>query len=116
MRPQLVLSARQEFDLLEACEPDQVLLLLRESVPELIQKLQRSQQYRFVADNVLVAKSVGLRAIEDLVLYNTIVLALGGTVIESLAWGNFLQDLKDNLSDFRTLVSGLNIDSIKVES
>lgn len=73
----LELSAEQEFDLIEASDPDRVLASLRDNVPDLIQTQPLSAQYDFVARNLHVARGAGLTSIADFVLYNMVVLIKG---------------------------------------
>lgn len=106
----LVLSAKQEFDLVDASEPDRVLASLRENVPELIQKLPLSNQYAFVATNFKTARSNGLISIADLVLYNIVVLVKGIDFVKGATWSTLMDDVKSKSIDFLEVVSSLGID------
>jgi hypothetical protein len=111
----LVLSAKQEFDLVDASEPDRVLASLRENAPELIQKLPLSAQYDFVATNFKTARSNGLISIADLVLYNIVVLVKGIDFVKGATWSTLMDDVKSKSIDFLEVVSSLGIDEERRE-
>jgi hypothetical protein len=106
----LVLSAKQEFDLLDSSEPDRVLASLRENAPELIQKQPLPAQYEFVVTNIQAARSAGLTSIADLVLYNIVVLIKGLDFISGETWSRLMDEIKSKSVDFLAMVSSLDID------
>jgi hypothetical protein len=111
----LELSAKQEFDLIDASDPDRVLASLRENVPDLIQKQPLSAQYEFVAKNLQAARSAGLTSFSDLVLYNIVVLKKGLDFIRSATWLSLLNDIKLKSADFMAVVMSLDIDETMEE-
>jgi hypothetical protein len=112
----LVLSAKQEFDLVDASEPDRVLASLQENVPELIQKMPLSAQYDFVATNFHAARSNGLISLADLVLYNIVVLVKGTDFVTGATWSRLMNDVKSKSIDFLEIVSFLDIDEVRGKS
>jgi hypothetical protein len=110
----LVLSAKQEFDLIDASDSDRVLASLRENAPDLIQKQPLPAQYDFVAANLQVARDAGLTSIADLVLYNIVVLIKGLDFIKSETWSSLMDEVASKPADFMELVLSLNIDEERV--
>ena len=113
---QIVLDERQEASLIERCEADQVLASLREYAPNLIEREILSRQYDFVAKNIEKAKTVGLRAIADLILYNVVVLTMGPAFIEGPIWSSLMHATSLSPADFSALVLCLNVDDAIEES
>jgi hypothetical protein len=106
----LVLSAKQEFDLIDASEPDRVLAALRENTPDLIQKQPLPAQYEFVVTNLQAARSSGLTSIADLVLYNIVVLIKGLNFIRGETWSKLMDEVKSKPGGFMAMVSSMDID------
>jgi hypothetical protein len=106
----LVLSAKQEFDLIDASEPDRVLASLRENAPDLIQKQPVPAQYEFVATNLETARGAGLTSFADLVLYNMVVLIKGLDFIRGETWSRLMDEVKSKSLDFMEMVSSLDMD------
>jgi hypothetical protein len=106
----LVLSAKQEFDLIDASDSDRVLASLRENVPDLIQKQPLSAQYDFVATNLQVARNAGLTSLADFVLYNIVVLIKGLDFIRSETWSSLMDEVASKSADFMKLVLSLEMD------
>jgi hypothetical protein len=100
----LVLSASQEFRLIDSCEVDQVLRSLRENAPNLIRKLDFALQYDFVVSNINEAKGVGLKSLDDLVLYNVVVLTMGSRFLSEDKWSNLINAVRLDPSRFSELV------------
>jgi hypothetical protein len=106
----LELSTKQEFDLIEASDPDRVLASLRENVPDLIQKQPLSAHYDFVATNLQAARNSGLTSLADFVLYNIVVLIKGLDFIRSETWSSLMDEVASKPADFMELVSSLAMD------
>jgi hypothetical protein len=106
----LELSAKQEFDLIDASDSDRVLASLRENAPDLIQKQPVHAQYKFVVANLQAARDAGLTSIADLVLYNIVVLIKGLDFIRSETWSSLMDEVVSKSGDFMELVLSLNID------
>jgi hypothetical protein len=112
----LELSAKQEFDLIDASDPDRVLASLRENVPDLIQKQPLCAQYDFVATNLEVARSAGLTSRADFVLYNIVVLERGLDFTKSATWSSLLENVKSKSMDFIAAVLSLEIEESREKS
>lgn len=79
----LTLEQHQEFMLLECCEIDQVMHLLRSNVPELLKNLPRSKQYEFVEKQIEVAREKGLESTAHLTIYSAAILSKGESFSKS---------------------------------
>nr|WP_081983746.1 DUF4123 domain-containing protein [Massilia sp. JS1662] len=108
----LVLSAAQEFSLVDACEADQVLNALRENVSDTLQKLNISLQYDFVVSNIEEAKRFGLQSLDDLILYNVTVLLMGKSLLTEVKWSDLKHAGKLDPSKFSELVVSLENDVV----
>lgn len=101
----LVLTEKQEFALVNASEPDQVLHLLLNAMPR-IESLMPRNKYRFIANNITSASALGLNSVADFVLYSAMV-AIRGSDFEVLPyWENILPDVRDRRISFADAVAG----------
>ncbi|MFS2212906.1 DUF4123 domain-containing protein [Telluria sp. Tellsp104] len=100
----LNLCPSQEFALVDSCEPDQVLKGLREDAPSSLEKLDVARQYEFVVSNINEAKSLGLRLLNDLILYNVAALTVGKSPANESQWSNLMNAVKMEPSKFSELV------------
>jgi hypothetical protein len=100
----LMLSQKQEFTLLEACETDQVLDLLRSNLPRLMGKFSLPDQYLFVSRQIIVAKENQLDSVLQFSLYTAIVLSEGEKVIEDARWPRIIAKLKEGDCDFSEIL------------
>jgi len=66
---QLVLTQEQEFAMVDAAEADQVLSLLNDFVPDLLEKIDASTRYELIARKISDAKKSGLNSIHDFMIY-----------------------------------------------
>jgi hypothetical protein len=66
---QLVLTQEQEFAMVDAAEADQVLSLLNDSVPNLLERIDVFSRYDLVVEKIVDAKKIGLNSIRDLMIY-----------------------------------------------
>lgn len=65
----LQLCQQQEFDMVEASEPDQVLSLLTSEMPMFLAKLPLEQRHDFIKKNLQQAKKAGLDSVHDFAFY-----------------------------------------------
>jgi hypothetical protein len=108
----LELSERQEFDLVDGSEPDQVLALLREYVPNLMLKLPISRQHHVVAECIEEAKEIGLNAPLDFFLFVTMVLAKGEKLIQEPIWLHLMNSVRVKAMSFAEALMKIEIDEI----
>jgi hypothetical protein len=101
----LQLNEAQEFGLVDASEPDQVLALLRENVPNLLSRLHLVKQYEFVVHNIKAAKDLGLRSTVDLVLYSAVALSQGVEFATGPIWSDLMTDVKSGRIEFAEVVA-----------
>jgi hypothetical protein len=106
----LTLTAKQEFDLIDMSESDQVLASLRESTPDLMLKLPLPIQYDFVAMNIRAARAAGLTSIPNLVLYNVVALVKGQDFMKGQIWSRLMDDVKRKTVEFPEAALSLDID------
>jgi hypothetical protein len=85
----------QEFELIEASEPDQVLALIKEHVPGLISSYPPHLQHEFINRNVRAAREIGLSSVLDFVLYIGVVLMKGDDFINGQSWARVCGDVKE---------------------
>ena len=101
--PPLVLNAQQEFSLLDACEVDQVLALVRQNVPGLMATLRLSDQSTFVARAIAKARQHGIDSTYKLSLYTVAGLLHGETAINGPQAEEFLNKIKQDDFDLSAL-------------
>ena len=100
----LRLSEEQEFFLLNASEPDQVMRLLMKTMPEL-ESLMPQNRYSFISDNIHLASRLKLCAISDLALYSAMKI-LHGAEFEALPyWRGALDDVRSGRISFADAVA-----------
>ncbi len=109
----LELSARQEFDLIDGAELDQVLALLKENAPDLIKEQPLPEQCGFVAENIRAAKAFGLTSIAELALYNMIVLIKGAGFTKGADWSILMDKVASKSIDFLTAMSAMDTDETR---
>jgi hypothetical protein len=95
----LVLSERHEFALLEACEVDQVLDLLRQNLPKLIATLPLPDQSTFVSKAISTARQHGIDSIFKFSLYAAISLSQGEMCLAGPQGIRLLDELKRDGTD-----------------
>ena len=100
----LVLGQQQEFALLEACEIDQVLDLLRQNTPALMATLPLADQSTFVDRAISTARQHGVDSVYKFSLYTAVCLAHGEACVNEPERPGFLDELKrDDLDPAETL-------------
>lgn len=90
----LVLNEQQEFALLDACEIDQVLDLLRQNMPRLIATLLLSDQSTFVGRAIGTARQHGIDSVYKFSLYAAVSLLQGDAFVHGPQGERFLDVLK----------------------
>jgi hypothetical protein len=111
---QINLTQEQEFALINASEPDQVLHILLKTMPQLA-ALMPKNQYCFIADNIRSASRLGLCSVSDFVLYSTMV-TLCGADFEALPyWENTLVDVRAERISFAAAVANCEDVALEVE-
>lgn len=102
--PKLDLSEKQEFALINASEPDQVLHLLMNAMPQL-RRLMPKNQYSFIADNISSASRLGLCSVSDFVLYSVMVTLRGSDFDVLPYWKTALEDVRVRRISFADAVA-----------
>jgi hypothetical protein len=97
----LVLGERHEFALLEACEIDQVLDLLRQNMPALMATLPLADQSTFVDRAIGTARQHGVDSVYKFSLYAAVGLSQGAAFINGTQGRQFLENLKQDDFDFQ---------------
>jgi hypothetical protein len=97
----LVLGETEEFALLEACEIDQVLDLLRQNVPALMATIPLADQSAFVDRAIATAKQHGIDAVYKFSIYAAAGLSQGETFASGAQGRAFLENLKRDDFDFQ---------------
>lgn len=100
----MVLDQQQEFSLLEACEIDQVLDLLRQNLPALMATLSLADQPVFVDRAIGTARGLGIDSVFKFSLDIAVCLAHGEAYMNGRERASFLDELKrDDLDPAETL-------------
>lgn len=95
----LVLSKEQEFALLEACEIDQVLDLLRHNMPKLLATLALPDQSTFVGKAIGTARQHGIDSVFKFSVFAAISLSQGEHSMTGPKGIRLLDELKQDESD-----------------
>lgn len=106
----LVLSEEQEFTLLEACEVDQVLDLLRQNVPKLLAILPLPDQSIFVCKAIDMARQHGIDSVFKFSVFAAISLSQDEKWMTSPKGIRFLNELKKDESDLHERIEKLDLD------
>lgn len=94
------LTQQQEFELVEACEPDQVLTLLRENAPKLLEKVRLQDRYEFVSRHIVIAKREGLDSVSKFSIYMLLVLSKGDDFINDPMREPWIRKIKEDNFEF----------------
>jgi hypothetical protein len=105
----LQLSKDQEFDLIDASEPDQILALLHENAPSLLSRVPISEQYGFVTGCINSAKELGLSSASDLTLYSAVSLKHGVFFGKNAGWKDVLAEVRLNRISFSEAVAANDV-------
>lgn len=92
--PPLLLSQQQESALINASEVDQVLNLLRSTLPALTASLTLPDQYMFVSRQIGAARQLGLDSVLQFSLYAAAIWSEGESFVDSPSYSYFLDEIK----------------------
>jgi hypothetical protein len=109
--PPLVLAESEEFALLAACEIDQVLHLLRETVPIALSALPLSAQPAFVERAIAMAKMKGIDSVFKCSLFAALCLVQGSALMEGAPGQNFLDALTADEEDLLEKMGQFEVDA-----
>ena len=109
-RAPLVLSEEQEFALLEACEIDQVLDLLRHNMPKLLATLPLPDQATFVGKAIGSARQRGIDSVFKFSLFAAISLSQGEKSMAGTKGIRLLDELNKDESDLHERLETLDLD------
>lgn len=112
----LVLGEQEEFALLQACELDQVLDLLRRNMPELMATLPLPAQATFVERSIATARSHRIDSVFKFSLYTAVSLLRGEAFVDGPQGARFLDELKQDDSDVLERLETFDLDEIRRES
>jgi hypothetical protein len=100
----LSFNQNQEAVLLDSLEPDRILYLLRETVPQLESRLP-PDQYEFIAEKLHAARDFGITSTADLTLYCTTALLYGNDFETQPYWSEALAEVRMQRSTFAQVVA-----------
>lgn len=106
----LVLGEQEEFALLEACEIDQVLDLLRQNTPALMATHSLADQSTFVDRAIGTARQHGVDSVYKFSLYAAVGLRHGEGFVNGPQGRRFLEKLKQDDFDFQDESEMLDLD------
>jgi hypothetical protein len=104
----LILSERQEHDLIVASEPDQVAEQLRATVPNLFSLLPAPERSKFISDQMVAAGGWGITSTRDFALYCALALMHGPDFSSLPEWALTLNDVRAGKCDLTSMVLKLN--------
>ena len=90
----LLLGEQEEFALIESCEIDQVLDMLRENMPTLMTRLSTPKQAEFVGRTIFTARKQGVDSVYKFSIYAAILLSHGEAFAEGPHWTRVVEELK----------------------
>jgi len=104
----LTFTQKQEFDLIDASEIDQVLDLVRTNVPSAMADRPLCEQYDFIKHEVEIAKRHGFDSVLKYAFYIVVPVLEGEDFVGSAEWENFLDKVKNNDFDFLEKFAAIN--------
>jgi hypothetical protein len=104
----LSLSARQEHELLDASEPDQVEEQLRNSVPNEFTRLLGAQRHQFITRHMGAAREFRITSTRELALYCALALVQGADFSTRPEWAPKLDLIRDGKLDLTSVVARLS--------
>lgn len=104
----LLLSARQEHELLDASEFDQVAEQLRLSVPRELSQVMPPKRYEFISKQVTAAREFGINSTSELSLYCALAFVYGAEFSDLPEWSTRLRLIREGKHDLTSLVSSLS--------
>ncbi|CUI03676.1 DUF4123 domain-containing protein [Massilia antarctica] len=112
-KPPLVLTAEQEFALLDASEPDQVDAQLKENIPNLYIGVPIPERHDFIRQHSAAAKRYGIVATHELTLYCATVLMYGEGFADVQPWKALLEQVRTGKVAFVDAVARIDPESLK---
>lgn len=104
----LLLSARQEHELLDASEFDQVEEQLRLSVPRELSQVMPPKRYEFISRQMTAAREFGINSTRELSLYCALAFVYGADFSDLPEWSSQLSLIREGKHDLTSLVSSLS--------
>lgn len=104
----LVLSARQEHELVDASEFDQVEEQLRLSVPSEFSRLLPAKRYEFIATHMAAAHEFRINSTRELALYCALVLVYGADFSTRPEWSSRLDMIREGQHDLTGVIASLS--------
>jgi hypothetical protein len=104
----LVLSGKQEFELLDSCEPDQVAEHLRQWVPKELELIPVAVRHEFILRHICAGRQIHITSTRELALYCTLALVYGENFASTSNWKAKLGLVKSGNEDLTGLISKLN--------
>jgi hypothetical protein len=106
--PPLILTARQEQELVDASEPDQVEEQLRQSVPNEFTRLLGAERHLFITRHMRAAREFRITSTREFALYCALALVYGPDFSFRPEWAPKLYLIQEGRSDLTSAVAGLN--------
>lgn len=106
--PPLLLSARQEQELVDASEFDQVEEQLRLSVPREFSRLPPPKRYEFIAKQIGAAREFRIHSTRELALYCALALVYGAEFSALPEWSSQLDLIREGKHELTSVVSSLS--------
>lgn len=104
----LPLSARQEHELLDASEPDQVEAQLRHSVPNEFTRQLGAQRHQFLTRHIGAAREFQITSTRELALYCALALVQGADFSTRPEWAPKFDLIRDGKLDLTSAVARLS--------
>ncbi|MES2757091.1 MAG: DUF4123 domain-containing protein [Pseudomonadota bacterium] len=104
----LILSARQEFALVDASEPDQVAEQLRKSVPNEFNRLSGAERYPFITRHMRDGRDFRITSTRELALYCALALLYGADFSTGPEWATKLDLIRESKHDLTSVVARLS--------
>ncbi|MFC0131971.1 hypothetical protein CR105_16250 [Massilia eurypsychrophila] len=108
----LMLSARQEHELVEASEIDQIEEQLRRSVPDEFARLVGAERHRFLVRHIDAAREFRITSTRELILYCALALVYGPDFSTRPEWAPKLDLIREGKNELSDVVASLNESSI----
>jgi hypothetical protein len=104
----LILSARQEHELVDASEPDQVEEQLRLWLPNEFARLSPPDRHNFIARHMTAGRNLRITLTRELALYCALALVYGEDFASDAEWSSALDLIRQGKHDLTSVVSSLN--------
>jgi hypothetical protein len=103
----LVLSPRQEFELLDASEPDQIEEQVRSLFADEFGRLPIPQRHAFIAEHSAAGRAYRITSIRELALFCGLALVYGAHFASTPEWSKSLALISQSKQTLRELVANL---------